>query len=1015
SYSNETPFKVYERLKKLNINTMRLHAQPWRRIWYDLADQMGIMIIHESAVWCFGNQYRVGDPAFWNNFREHLKGQIILHRNHPSIVIWSIENELLLTGGIRNKDTEYNLAKLVDFVKGIDPTRPVMFEGDFDPMGKADIINLHYPHEYPWHDDYPNTAYWLTSETKLDGYPWSLWYWDRKKPLHIGEFLWLPFYSFDILSGLVGEKGYIDPYQYFYIVKAQAWRYQIEAYRVLGVSGFCPWNIFEDNSRDKVLGRTVGELFKPTRFFVLNYTRYFYDNRDVFLKIAVVNDYYENANLTLRLEGYLYGKSVFNSSIDVSLNAFSRNIIEVKVVIPKVDSHKLYYVKVELLRKGVSLHEETLKFHIFSSYIKAGINAKIGVLSEDEDLQHILDSLGLNYITFNEKVPNNVNVVIIGSNKLSDLSPEIIDNIFNYAQSGGKIIVLEQSKMPANSLGVKITNHSSTIAFITYTHHPIFEGLDDNFFKFWAEDHYVSYHDITVPVMGPHIPLIQSGVGLKYTQLMETRYGKGVIIFSQLPIVSKFWKEPRARKILIRLINYTLGLKIDYMKAGVLINSIDLYNSLMFIGADVENTTLDYIYRYDILFIEGKDLCETDIDMLRNFVEKGGTLYIYSIDQEDLETLKDLIQQELVITQVYPPVYFLNHTLVDPIGNEVLYWPTGERLYRHGPYIPDPVITSKSLMIKPEVISQVSIPLENFKVYGSNELIRIRSDRISMYTNGAVYTEIEVNETNNYAIIISAIGTPYEGEYPIVKVCIDGKSCSNIVVNNEWRNYTISFYLTKGNHNLSISFINDAWSPGGEDRNLFISQVWLAKVREKDEDALTRPCILYTINIGSGKVIIDQVPWLKVIKGDIRRNINRAIRYISRLLTALGVKLSLIENYIILGRDLKVNAQLYSIGNELILYTNGYAEATVTIQNDGEYMIGVVAKGTEARGEHPLIKLYVDDENIGQINILNNTYMLYSIQTWMNRGEHRIRIEFVNDYYDPPEDRNLYILALIIM
>ncbi|HDJ89819.1 MAG TPA: hypothetical protein ENG40_03915, partial [Thermoprotei archaeon] len=256
-YDRENIVKTYYLLKNISVNSMRLHAQPWRRMWYRLADKIGILIIHESAVWCMGNNYRVDDPVFWKNFIKHLEGQILLHRNHPSIIIWSIENELLLTSGHRNRkslnEVERNLAKLASIVKSLDPTRPVMFEGDFDPNGVADIINLHYPHEFPKHDQYPDTVFWLLNETILDSYPRIRWRWNRSKPLHIGEFLWTPFTSYDIPAAIFGEEAYKDPYKYYLKTKIYVWRYQIMGYRILRVNGFCPWCIFTSNRLSKPL------------------------------------------------------------------------------------------------------------------------------------------------------------------------------------------------------------------------------------------------------------------------------------------------------------------------------------------------------------------------------------------------------------------------------------------------------------------------------------------------------------------------------------------------------------------------------------------------------------------------------------------------------------------------------------------------------------------------------------------------------------------------------------------
>jgi beta-galactosidase/beta-glucuronidase len=185
AFSKQDALHYLQQAKAGNNVIMRLHAQPWPSSWYEAADEVGMLIVWESAYWCYGQGYWLGDDRFWNHFREHLHDQILLQRNHPSVVIWSLENELLLTnsGDQRLQANEARLAGLVGFAKSLDPTRPIMFEGDADPGGQADIINLHYPHEYPVWNLWPNEAWWLEFTNQTDIYPGEISGWPLQKPL----------------------------------------------------------------------------------------------------------------------------------------------------------------------------------------------------------------------------------------------------------------------------------------------------------------------------------------------------------------------------------------------------------------------------------------------------------------------------------------------------------------------------------------------------------------------------------------------------------------------------------------------------------------------------------------------------------------------------------------------------------------------------------------------------------------------------------------------------------------
>ena len=123
-------------------------------------------------------------------YADHLRAAVRRDANHPSIVMWSLENEILHCGGdgiLAGRAP--NLAQLGLLVKTLDPTRPITFEADLDPGGVADVLGLHYPHEFPDYANWPNTAYWMEQPIAKSYAPGGQWRWDHAKPLYIGEHL----------------------------------------------------------------------------------------------------------------------------------------------------------------------------------------------------------------------------------------------------------------------------------------------------------------------------------------------------------------------------------------------------------------------------------------------------------------------------------------------------------------------------------------------------------------------------------------------------------------------------------------------------------------------------------------------------------------------------------------------------------------------------------------------------------------------------------------------------------
>jgi hypothetical protein len=179
----EEAVETIQHAKQANCRAMRLHTQPMAEHNLDAADELGLLIIDESAVYCRYDKYATQDERFWENYASHVRELALRDRNHPSLIMYSLENEILACGA-KWEIWEKRLADLSDVVRSVDPTRPIMYESDLDPGGKADVIGLHYPKEY-WKGDtlYPQKSYWMDEETKTCN---VLWKWKRDKPLYIG-------------------------------------------------------------------------------------------------------------------------------------------------------------------------------------------------------------------------------------------------------------------------------------------------------------------------------------------------------------------------------------------------------------------------------------------------------------------------------------------------------------------------------------------------------------------------------------------------------------------------------------------------------------------------------------------------------------------------------------------------------------------------------------------------------------------------------------------------------------
>jgi hypothetical protein len=137
----ETWNRTIDRLQYLNIQCVRFHQQPPSRRIIEIADERGLLVIEESPMYARDYILDSDNEIYFANGLKWLKPWVKERRNHPSIIMWSSENEIGRNWLRWFSDAQ--LKTLADTIRDVDPTRPVIAEGDFD-VGD-DFNSLHYP------------------------------------------------------------------------------------------------------------------------------------------------------------------------------------------------------------------------------------------------------------------------------------------------------------------------------------------------------------------------------------------------------------------------------------------------------------------------------------------------------------------------------------------------------------------------------------------------------------------------------------------------------------------------------------------------------------------------------------------------------------------------------------------------------------------------------------------------------------------------------------------------------
>ena len=122
-----------KRMKELNVNAVRTCHYSDDPRWYDLCDQYGIYMVAETNIEShgmgYGDRTLAKNPLFEKAHVERNRHNVMVQKNHPAIIFWSLGNEA---------GYGPNFEKAYDMIKSIDQSRPVQYEQAWQ-TGKSDV------------------------------------------------------------------------------------------------------------------------------------------------------------------------------------------------------------------------------------------------------------------------------------------------------------------------------------------------------------------------------------------------------------------------------------------------------------------------------------------------------------------------------------------------------------------------------------------------------------------------------------------------------------------------------------------------------------------------------------------------------------------------------------------------------------------------------------------------------------------------------------------------------------
>lgn len=1036
------PAQAYRIAKSVGCVAMRLHAQPWPQQWYDAADETGMLLIWESGLWCLSGNYAMTRDEFWQNARDHLTAQVRLQRNHPSIVIWSAENELLLCGGDRIPGAQQKVGALADLVRSLDPTRPVMFDGDADPAGKADIVNLHYPHDLPAWTTYPETAYWFDEPVVLDTYPGTRWVWDHKKPLYLGEFLWVPA---PVHAGSVffGDAAYPDVGSYHRLAKAAAWEMQVIAARDAGVTGMCPWNLWEMGPFPNPGSEAHRRAYQPVAAFVREAGTRVFAGSVAQRTLMVFNDSGRARSLDVRWRlaplSSADGAWAVTGSQRVRLEPAGRTRLPVALAVPVLAAPVTNAAfTVEVWEGDQQLFSQVSAWKLYGrgalSGKVPGAPGRVALYDPKGQTGRLLAQLGIEVTPIDERnardVLRRLPVAIVGKGAFEPKAGTpvvgaesgLLSQLEAFVRAGGVLLVFEQTYYPSTAIPASLSDHDSTIAFPRAVGHPVLAGVEEGDLAHWQPDGIVGRREILKPDTGGFLAVTDSGSagGLATAGIGELRVGSGRMVLCQLDVTSKFGFDPIATRVFRNLLAYAAKRPEAPVRAAALCG-------------DAAASALDAVgLRYDRLAtplttaaLSGRRVVIADAAqvgdqdaVLRRFVRDGGTVVLHNVNPGCLDAVQRMVGVPVPLHENSDGRVTLSDRTGVAMGmsNQELCWfgPTsggGNSAPPLSSEIADYVLWRPYEAAGPaaQIQAEAMAGPDNGAVSAPGE----DGLSVELFTNAELRSKVSFPRGSWYEIAVRARGTRALGAWPRLELRVDGVSIASAGVPAEdWTTVTMLARVAGGTHDIGLAFTNDAWT-GTEDRNVWIE--WMAwqpvELKETPMRFYTEPGVLASIRAGRGTWVIDQVKW-----DDAGVNGGQAERYLASLLTNLGCQFELAGGVTISGAAMAVrDCDLWNReGSSVALATNGSLDCEVEFARAGRYTLAIFAGGTPAAGVFPRIEVAVDGVAAGAVQLTSGGMRAYRLTTEVGAGKHRITLSYTNDAWAPPEDRNLVVGGLTI-
>lgn len=674
--------KVLEEWRAMGQNMFRRRFQfPWNglspREMLTWADEVGVNVRQNAGT--FDGQHASYQLAWkkdqqspkqphrelFDNWRAQMLNGVKARRNHPSVMIWELDNEIVYINGrnFGNLDVvEPEFAETSDRVMEMDPTRVTVTGGGAAGLEqRLPTYGVHYFEVADRH--YPDDAYTLERSvarygTGEGGKVWPLDLGSR--PIFMSETAFLPGRNGEQFAAAAGERAFLgkalNPDAFALLQEMYG-----AGYRWAEVGAVHFW-IGSD-----VLPDDHGyHYWQPIAPLMREWDRSFASGQEITRTFKLFNDTSQQKEITVeaRLVPEDEGEVVLSSKQTVA--AGDDVTFQQTFKAPQVSEPTPMDFVITATADGDEVYRHAIPYRFLPD---SGIDAntvnqrKVTVWDPSGAVQQRLQSQGVQFYTIEtaEGLTGELDMLIVGPNVI-DAELATSNRWMQLLAGGTRLLVLEQEHplhYQATPADLSPNEHDGRMAFSQDLEHPVFAGLAQADMSFWGSDHVVYQNIYTKPSRGA-VSLVHADDGLEYSAMVFAPLDQSGMMLSQLAIGQKLESNIVARTLFDNLVEYVAtyaptvrpttvaaeeGSAIDELLGEIALQYDRVSNPLEAIKSESEKA--------GIVIVDGtaenlRALAD-HADAVQAYFEKGGWVMVMNVTPDSLEPFNQLVGYDHII------------------------------------------------------------------------------------------------------------------------------------------------------------------------------------------------------------------------------------------------------------------------------------------------------------------------------------------------------------------------------